>query len=73
MLDILERQGFTCYQPGGAYYLMADVRPFGFARDAEFAHYLVKDIGVATIPGSSFYIDPQDRAADGAILFLEAR
>ena len=38
---------------------MADVRPFGFATDAEFAQYLVKDIGVATIPGSSFYIDPK--------------
>ena len=59
LLDILERQGITCYKPGGAYYLMADVRPFGFASDAEFAHYLIKDIGVATIPGSSFYIDPK--------------
>ena len=59
LLDILERQGITCYKPGGAYYLMADVRPFGFASDGEFAHYLIKDIGVATIPGSSFYIDPK--------------
>ena len=59
LLDILERQGITCYKPGGAYYVMADVRPFGFASDAEFAHYLIKDIGVATIPGSSFYIDPK--------------
>lgn len=59
LLGILERQGITCYKPGGAYYLMADVRPFGFASDAEFAHYLIKDIGVATIPGSSFYIDPK--------------
>ena len=59
LLDILERQGLTCYKPGGAYYLMADVRPFGFASDAEFAHFLIKDIGVATIPGSSFYIDPK--------------
>ena len=46
LLDMLQRQGITCYQPGGAYYLMADVSPFGFASDAEFAHYLIKDIGV---------------------------
>jgi len=59
LLGILEGQGIACYKPGGAYYLMADVRPFGFASDAEFAHYLIKDIGVATIPGSSFYIDPK--------------
>jgi aspartate/methionine/tyrosine aminotransferase len=59
LLDILERQGFACYTPAGAYYLMADVRPFGFASDVEFVRYLIKDIGVATIPGSSFYIDPK--------------
>ena len=58
MMDILGRHGFTAYQPGGAYYVMADVSRFGFASDSEFAQYLVKDIGVATVPGSSFYIDP---------------
>ena len=58
MLDILQRHGFTAYAPGGAYYVMADVRPFGFGSDSEFAQYLVRDVGVATIPGSSFYADP---------------
>ena len=58
MLDILQRHGFTAYQPAGAYYVMADVSPFGFASDAEFAQHLVKEVGVATVPGSSFYIDP---------------
>ena len=58
MLDILGRHGFTAYQPGGAYYVMADVSRFGFSSDSEFAQYLVKEIGVATVPGSSFYIDP---------------
>lgn len=58
MLDILERHGFTSYRPGGAYYVIADVEKYGFDTDTEFAQYLVKEIGVATIPGSSFYIDP---------------
>lgn len=58
MLDILGRHGFTAFQPGGAYYVMADVSRFGFTSDSEFAQYLVKEIGVATVPGSSFYIDP---------------
>ena len=58
MLDILGRHGFTAYVPGGAYYVMADVKRFGFSSDSEFAQYLVKEIGVATVPGSSFYIDP---------------
>jgi aspartate/methionine/tyrosine aminotransferase len=58
MMEILGRHGFPAYQPGGAYYVMADVSRFGFASDSEFAQYLVKEIGVATVPGSSFYIDP---------------
>ena len=58
MVDILGRHGFTTYQPGGAYYVMADVSRFGFSSDSEFAQYLVREIGVATVPGSSFYIDP---------------
>jgi aspartate/methionine/tyrosine aminotransferase len=58
MVDILQRHGFTIYQPAGAYYVMADVSRFGFTSDSEFAQYLVKDVGVATVPGSSFYIDP---------------
>jgi aminotransferase len=58
MREILARHGFTSYRPGGAYYTIADVAPFGFKSDTEFAIHLVKDIGVATIPGSSFYLDP---------------
>ena len=58
MMDILGRHGFTAYSPGGAYYTMVDVSRFGFSSDSEFAQHLVKDIGVATIPGSSFYSDP---------------
>jgi aspartate/methionine/tyrosine aminotransferase len=58
MMDILGRHGFTAYLPGGAYYVMADVSRFGFSSDSEFAQYLVKEIGVATVPGSSFYCDP---------------
>jgi len=58
MMDILGRHGFAAYQPGGAYYVMADVSRFGFSSDSEFAQYMVKEIGVATVPGSSFYSDP---------------
>lgn len=58
MIDILHRHGFVTYPPAGAYYVMTDVSEFGFASDSEFAHHLVKDVGVATVPGSSFYQDP---------------
>jgi aminotransferase len=55
LLEILESRGFTCYKPSGAYYIMTDIADFGFADDVEFARYLVKEIGVAAVPGSSFY------------------
>ena len=58
LLEILERHHFTCYQPYGAYYIMTDTSTFGFRDDVEFARYLVKDIGVAAVPGSSFYRNP---------------
>jgi len=55
LVEILERHNFVCYKPSGAYYVMTDISAFGFADDVEFARYLVKDVGVATVPGSSFY------------------
>jgi aminotransferase len=58
LLDILERHDFTCFKPHGAYYIMTDIASFGLGDDVEFARYLVKDIGVAAVPGSSFYRNP---------------
>jgi aminotransferase len=58
LLDILEARKFTIYVPGGAYYIMTDIAGFGFPDDVSFARYLVKDVGVAAVPGSSFYRDP---------------
>ena len=59
MLGILEACGFTVYKPGGAYYTIVDTRPLGYAHDVEFAKFLVREIGVAVVPGSSFYQDPE--------------
>jgi aminotransferase len=58
LLEILERRHFTCYRPYGAYYIMTDIAAFGFADDVAFARYLIKDVGVAAVPGSSFYQNP---------------
>ena len=58
MLEILERHGFRPFRPHGAYYVMTDISPFGFPDDVAFARDLVERVGVATVPGSSFYHDP---------------
>lgn len=55
LLGALEKVGFRCVRPGGAYYIMAEIAPFGWDDDVEFAFYLASEIGVATVPGSSFY------------------
>ena len=44
-------------RPQGAYYIMAGIAAFGATDDVDFARYLVRDIGVATVPGSSFFQD----------------
>ena len=59
LMGILERAGFVCYEPRGAYYIMTDIARFGFPDDVAFAKHLVTEIGVAAVPGSSFYRDPQ--------------
>ena len=60
MLGILTNAGFRCFKPRGAYYIMTDISAFGFPDDVAFAKYLVKEIGVAAVPGSSFYQNPAD-------------
>ena len=57
LLGALREVGFTAYRPRGAYYIMTNVRGFGFANDVEFVRHLIADIGVAAVPGSSFYSD----------------
>jgi aspartate/methionine/tyrosine aminotransferase len=62
LIPVLNEVGFRCFQPRGAYYVMTDISAFGFANDVEFTKYLVKEIGVAVVPGSSFYNEPGDGA-----------
>jgi aspartate/methionine/tyrosine aminotransferase len=59
-VGILEGVGIRCFVPRGAYYIMTDISAFGFPDDVAFARFLVKEIGVACVPGSSFYRNPAD-------------
>jgi aminotransferase len=56
LLSALRESGFHCHQPQGAYYIMADFSDLGFeGDDTAFAHHLIEKVGVAPVPGSSFY------------------
>jgi aminotransferase len=54
----LREAGTPFYLPEGAYYILADISGFGFPDDTAFAMHLVREHGVATVPGSSFYHAP---------------
>ncbi|MEK6288810.1 MAG: hypothetical protein AABO57_24090 [Acidobacteriota bacterium] len=51
--------GFRFCDPGWCYCVMTDISAFGYKDDVEFSKFLVKDIGVAVVPGSSFYHEPE--------------
>lgn len=55
IVPVLQKAGFKCDFPEGAYYVMTDISEFGFANDIEFTKHLIREIGVAVVPGSSFY------------------
>jgi aspartate/methionine/tyrosine aminotransferase len=62
LLPALERAGFRCFRPRGAYYIMCDISGFGLGDDIAFTRHLIERIGVAPVPGSSFFADPADGA-----------
>ena len=59
MLGILESAGFKTYKPYGAYYIMTDCSHLGYDDDVTAARALTAEIGVASVPGSSFYSHPE--------------
>ena len=59
LLGVLEEVGFKCFKPDGAYYIMTDISDFGFKNDIEFTRHMVREIGVAVVPGSSFFRRPE--------------
>ena len=59
----VEKAGFVAWKPRGAYYILTDVAHFltqyGVKDDTAFAMWLIENVGVATVPGSSFYAHPE--------------
>jgi len=55
MLQMLERAGFRCTRPRGAYYVMADFSMLSKDDDVTFTRHLIETVGVAAVPGSSFF------------------
>jgi aminotransferase len=62
MLRILDEAALAAAPPRGAYYVMADISSLGFDDDTRAAQHLVREVGVNTVPGSSFFSEPSDGA-----------
>ncbi len=79
LLKILTGAGFTVFKPCGAYYIMTDISRFNFpseqfpadTRDVSFAKFLVEQVGVAVVPGSSFYNEARDGASQVRFTFCK--
>ena len=48
-------------KPQGAYYVMVDISEFGYDSDLDFCVDLIKNVGVAAVPGSSFFKEEENR------------
>jgi aspartate/methionine/tyrosine aminotransferase len=59
LIGELTAAGFRCFQPSGAYYVMTDISSFGYPDDVTFVRHLINTVGVAAVPGSSFFSRPE--------------
>jgi aminotransferase len=57
-LTYLKEAGLSYTAPQGAYYVMVDCTAYGVKDDREFCRWMAKEIGVAAVPGSSFFHEP---------------
>ena len=57
-LKYLDQAGLTYTKPQGAYYVMVDISEFGWNDDTAFCEWLAHEVGVAAVPGSSFFRGP---------------
>src|SRR5271165_3419074 len=70
-VEMLEKAGFKCFVPAGAYYVMTDISAFAPYDDVAFARYLVEKVGVAAVPGSSFYLNAVSGSAQIRFCFCK--
>lgn len=59
LIEILQGAGLKTIHPYGAYYVMADISSFGYPNDIAFVKHLIENVGVAAVPGSSFFEAPR--------------
>ena len=71
LLPVLQKAGFKTFSPDGAYYVITDISEFGFTNDVDFTRHLIREVGVACVPGSSFYSVPERGAQQVRFCFCK--
>ncbi|HYW46533.1 MAG TPA: aminotransferase class I/II-fold pyridoxal phosphate-dependent enzyme [Bryobacteraceae bacterium] len=71
IVSTLTAAGFGCFVPRGAYYVMTDISRFGFPDDVAFVRYLIETLGIAAVPGSSFFCHPKAGAQNVRFCFCK--
>ncbi len=59
LVGVLRDSGFRVWEPRGAYYIMAEITGLTDLDDVQFVDWMIRNIGVAAVPGSSFYHRPE--------------
>ena len=59
LVGALKKSGFRVWEPRGAYYIMAEITGLTDLDDVDFVDWMIRNIGVAAVPGSSFYHRPE--------------
>jgi len=72
MLETLDMIGIPYFKPQGAYYAFCDISSFGYDNDLHFTKHLVEDLGVAVVPGASFF-GPSSKIARNYVRFCFSR
>jgi aminotransferase len=57
-LSYLDAAGLAYTRPQGAYYVLVDIADFGWTDDLAFCEWMVREVGVAAVPGSCFFHEP---------------
>ncbi|MEC8944200.1 MAG: aminotransferase class I/II-fold pyridoxal phosphate-dependent enzyme [Acidobacteriota bacterium] len=73
LCQALDKTGFGFTVPDGSYYVMASINAFGYPNDVAFADFLVEKIGVAVVPGSSFYSEAERGSQQVRFAFCKRR
>ncbi len=72
MMETLDKIGMPYFKPEGSYYIFSDVSKYNYVSDIEFSRHLLTDVGVATVPGASFF-SSKSRPAHSFIRFCFSR